>query len=588
MPNKARFRLRFIAFFILLFGVIFVGRLYFLQIVHGKDFREEAEGQYVATLPSIYDRGTIYFRGKDGKLIAGATLSGGYLIAINPKLITDPEAAYARIAEVIELPKEEFLAKAGKRDDPYEEIAMKVPEAQMERLKELKIPGLQAYRQTWRYYPGGALAAAVLGFVGHNESEFAGRYGLEAYYNDTLARRDENLYVNFFAELFHNLSETIFERGEQEEGDLVLTIEPSVQSYFEKELEAVASEWHSDETGGIIMDPKTGAIYAMAVDPAFDLNQYGKVKDPRVYANPIIQNVYEMGSIVKPLTMASGLDAGVVTAKSVYNDSGYVTLNNRTFGNFDGKARGPGTSMQEVLNQSLNTGVAFVVSQLGNQRFAEYFLKKFRLGEETGIDLPGEREGLMSNFSSTRDIEYATAAFGQGIAVSPISMAASLAILGNGGVSISPHVVEEIRYESGRVKKFSPNPSEQVIKKETSEEITRMLVAVVDDALLGGTVKIPEYSIAAKTGTAQIARSREQGGGYYDDRYLHTFFGYFPAYDPKFIVFLYTYYPKEAKYASHTLTHPFIRTAKFLLHYYNIPPDRDPNAEKVTRAMSGH
>lgn len=105
-----------------------------------------------------------------------------------------------------------------------------------------------------------------------------------------------------------------------------------------------------------------------------------------------------------------------------------------------------------------------------------------------------------------------------------------------------------------------------------------MLVTVVDKALLGGSVRVPEYSIAAKTGTAQIYRPSAEGGGYYDDRYLHTFFGYFPAYDPKFIVFMYTYYPKEAKYASHTLTMPFIRTAKFLLHYYDIPPDRPENA----------
>jgi cell division protein FtsI/penicillin-binding protein 2 len=227
-----------------------------------------------------------------------------------------------------------------------------------------------------------------------------------------------------------------------------------------------------------------------------------------------------------------------------------------------------------VLNQSLNTGVAFVVSKLGNQRFADYMLQKFHLGEETGIDLPGERQGLMSNLSSKRDIEYATASFGQGIAFTPINMVSALATLGNGGVVVTPHVVDEIRYTSGKVRKFTPNPPEQVLKPETSEEITRMLVTVVDKALLGGTVKVPEYSIAAKTGTAQIARPREAGGGYYEDRYMHTFFGYFPAYDPKFIVFLYTYNPKDATFASHTLTVPFMRTAKFLLHYYGVPPDR--------------
>jgi cell division protein FtsI/penicillin-binding protein 2 len=355
-----------------------------------------------------------------------------------------------------------------------------------------------------------------------------------------------------------------------------------VQAYLESELESVMKEWHSDQTGGIIIDPKTGNILAMAVNPNFDLNHFNKVENPRLYGNPMVEGVYEMGSIMKPLTMAAGIDAGVVNSASTYNDSGTITLNKKTISNYDGRGRGPGTTMQEVLNQSLNTGVAYVVSKLGNERFSDYMLKKYKIGEETGIDLPGEVQGLVGNLNSKRDVEYATASFGQGIAISPINMVQALSVLANGGYVINPHVVSEIRYSGGEVRKITPNPPEQVIKKETSEEITRMLVYVVDHALLGGSVKVPEYSIAAKTGTAQIARPRELGGGYYEDRYMHTFFGYFPAYDPKFLVFFYTYYPKNAEFASHTLTYPFIRTAKFLLNYYNVPPDRDPNGKRLT------
>ncbi len=577
MLGKSQTRLRILSGVIIFFALLFVARLYYLQVIHGKAYRNVAERQYVSTVANPFDRGTIYFRQKDDKLVTAATVNSGYLVSITPKLLVDKEESFKAMANIIHLSHDDFMAKAGKIDDPYEEIAKRVPDEEASALMKLKIPGVQIFRDTWRYYPGGSLAAQVLGFVGFGDegNELVGRYGVEFTYNDILSRHTDNLNINFFAELFSNLSDTLFDRNKEQEADLVLTIEPTVQGFLEKELQDVMEEWRSDFAGGIVMDPKTGDIFAMAINPTFDLNEYNKVNDVKVYANTSVQDVYEMGSTVKPLTMAAGLDAGVVTANTTYNDVGFITMNNKTSWNYDHVGRGPGTTMQTVLNNSLNTGVAYVVGKLGNQRFADYMTSKFHLGNETGIDLPGERQGLMTNLSSKRDIEYANASFGQGIAVTPINMTAALAILGNGGVTITPHVYDEIRYTNGKVKKFTPNPPEQVIKPETSEEITRMLVTVVDKALLGGTVKIPEYSIAAKTGTAQIARPNALGGGYYDDRYMHTFFGYFPAYDPKFIVFLYTYNPKnDATFASHTLTMPFMRTAKFLLHYYSVTPDR--------------
>jgi cell division protein FtsI/penicillin-binding protein 2 len=247
-----------------------------------------------------------------------------------------------------------------------------------------------------------------------------------------------------------------------------------------------------------------------------------------------------------------------------------MTLNGKKISNFDGKARGV-IPMQEILSQSLNVGAATIALKVGKDDFSKYFLN-FGLGNKTGIDLPNEATGMANNLKSGRDIEIATAAYGQGVAVSPITMATALSILANSGYVVKPHLVKEIDYANGKVKEIGLEKSGPFLKKETTDEVTKMLVKVVDESLLKGAIKMDRYSIAAKTGTAQIPD--HVNGGYYSDRYLHSFFGYFPAYNPKYLVFLFQVYPKGAEYASATLTEPFDQMAKFLIDYYNIPPDR--------------
>ncbi len=576
MKDPLTRRLRTVGIVVFIFAGIIIGRLFFIQVVGANFYRKEGNNQYVSVSGDNFDRGAIFFKEKNNTTISAASVKNGFLLALNPTLLSgDKEDIYKKLSSVVEIDKEDFLIKADKKDDPFEDIAHRLTLEQAETIKSFAIPGVKSQQESWRLYPAGSLASHLLGFVGYKGDKLAGRYGVEEYYEDVLRRGGEGeLLVNSFADIFLNTGKKIItgdaKRYIDKKGDVILTIEPKAQFFLEETLGKVMDKWDSSLAGGIIIEPNTGKVLAMAAKPDFDPNHYSDEADLSHFVNPNVESVFEFGSIMKPLTLAAALNDKVITPSTTYYDKGFVVLNGARIENYDGKERGV-VNMQEVLNHSLNTGAIFAMQQIGKDRFYDYLIK-YGFGDHTDIDLPGEVKGLISNLDSSREVEYATASFGQGIALTPIEMTRALSTLANGGKLMKPYIVDSITSPGALDIKIKPLKQGQAIEKEASEKITDMLINTVDEALLNGTVKLEHYSIAAKTGTAQL--SNPDGSGYYKNKYLHSFFGYAPAYDPKFLIFLYVKEPVGVRYASETLTYPFMDLIKFLLNYYEVPPDR--------------
>jgi len=583
--SKTKFfsSLNLINFIFICIACLFIYRLYDLQVVRGVEYRERIDGQYTQEeRGKSISRGDIFFTTKDDTRILAATLRPLYTVALEPRKIKNKEKLYREVSLVMDVSQEDFMHKASKSNDPYEEIALKIEKDVVQELKKIEEPGLVFVLQKERYYPGGDLASAVLGFMSFSGDVFSGSYGLEKYYDEILRRDKSVKTTNIFASLFSQKEDesnkTDIRKNIAKEGSLNLTIEPTVQTLLEKKLDGVVGKWSSKYAAGVIMNARTGEVVALATSDNFDLNT-----DTRHYRNYLIEDRLELGSIIKPLTVAVGLETEAITKDFSYNDTGKIVLNRYPITNYDKKRRGPFTGLQEILTQSLNTGVATIALAVGHKNFSDYF---YNLGfaEETGIDLPNEVYGLTSNLDSKKDVEIATASFGQGIAVTPMEAVRALASIANGGYLVTPYIVDSIEYGDLIPSKNIQNSyTEQIFSEEVAEQVREYMVNTVDDAETYKQFSNPNYAVGLKTGTAQIAKPT---GGYYDDRFLHSMVSFFPSdagpEEDQFIVLLYTVEPKRVRYSSTTLKFPMFDLTEFLINYYQLPPDRLRNIKPRT------
>lgn len=559
-----RFRVVLLCFTLLFAAIIL--RLFYWQVIRADELSMLGQKQYGRTLSSDPARGEI--RTSDEYPIVANKLS--YLLYINPKVVEDPVKTTDLISAALEMDPASISGKLS-QDLYYVSLAQGVDHEQKEKIEKYDLPGVGFDEQGVRLYPEASMAAHLLGFVGKDEDGFSkGYFGVEGYYDRQLRGRGRTSFLYFDA-LGRPIADAGLENMVSERGrNLVLNTDRVVQFILESELKKGMERYQADSVMAGIIDPKTGAILAMAAFPNFDPREYSEYED-KLYKNPFITNTYEPGSTFKPLVMASAIDAGVVKADTRCNICDKpIELGGFTIKTWNNEYY-PNTTMIDVIKHSDNTGMVFAAQSLGLDRLLKY-LEKFGIGRMTGIDLQGEVSPEIRPKDSWYPIDLATAGFGQGIPVTAIELLSAFSSLANNGIRMEPHVVSAIETDDGEMIKVEPKELGRTVSAKTSKVMTEILV----NAAAAGEAKwaAPKgYRIAGKTGTAQIPIA-----GHYDpSKTIASFIGFAPADDPKFVMLVVVDRPKTSIYGSETAAPIFFNVAKKLLLYYGIEPTEPIN-----------
>ncbi len=558
--------------------VILTGRYAYLQIAQGDELAQRMRDQsgYEFRIQSL--RGAILDR--NGKELAVSSMTKS--LFIDPNHVYDehrPEDIAADIAPLIGLTEQDILddiavgggfvwVKRRLEHDEYEAVRAVI------RAKGYS-DCLGFQNEAKRYYPNDALAANVLGFVGIDDK---GLDGVEQALDPLLKGevREERLTVDGQR---RPIFDSIFFSRRTYRGDYcktaVLTLDSTIQFMVEQELDRAMAENNPASITAVVMNPKTGEVLAMASRPSYNPNKFWDYP-PESWKNRAVSFIYEPGSTFKAIVAGAALEEGIVTPYQVFMDPGYVMVSGKRIQNWNNESYGAVT-FTDIVKNSLNTGFAQVGLSLGAQRLMHY-TRLFGFGEATGIDLPGEEEGILFKPESMLDSDIATTAIGQSIAVTPLQLVTAMSAIANGGTLMRPYIVREIRNPDGSIYE---ERQPQEIRTTLQHTVDRTLIGLLEQVVAtGGGAKaaVKGYRIAGKTGTAQ--KIRLDAGGYMEGRYIASFCGFAPVEDPIFTVLVMIDDPRGGNFYGGQIAAPVAsRIFTQLLRYAHVEPSSNPFTE---------
>lgn len=563
MAARTRFE-RTTVLFAIFFAVagFFMFKLFERQVLEHTQFAQAAEEQSTSVAAQPAQRGQILAQDKDGKLFALAVSDWQYQLAISPRQVKNAEKLVAALKEDLpSLDSADTLQKI-ESDKVYIPPIMKgIDGKTAERISGKGYAGVFMLPTLVRVYPDGPnIASQVLGFVG---ADSEGKYGVESTHDKALRGRagDEKSKRDSLGRLIDILGGKQAEAGK----DAILTIDYNLQFNVETKLREAIEEFKADAGQVVVMNPKNGAILALAAQPTFDPNKFTEVTagEQFKFLMPAASNVYEAGSVFKPLTMSMAIDMNLVQPDTTNTFGKSVTVNGKEIFNAEFDAFGTET-MTQVLENSDNVAMVWLSSQIGAEKEREYF-DKFGFGKKTGVDLVGEQSGRLPPKQEWNDLLRSTAAFGQGVSTTTLQLAAAYAVVANGGLTVTPHLVE--KYMLGdQVETVEVKPGNQVITPETAAKVREMLVSVVEKGH-GKRARVEGVKVGGKTGTAQVPNPE---GGYYEDRHIGSFAGLFPADDPKFVMVVRLDNPKTVRFAESSAAPTFGKIANYISNYYQL------------------
>ena len=551
--------------FLLLLGTALIGRLSYIQVFRHGFYKALAQGQQALPYVVKGERGNIFAQNKQGDLHTLATHETISLVFATPSEVETSQDTVKTLANILNIEESFIQEKLSHADSLFEVLKRKLTSNEEEKIIQASLPGIYLKEESVRRYPQEIFASHLLGFTNQDEQ---GQYGLEEYYQEELEGKE-----GFFTSI-RNVGGYLGAESREalrNGSNLLLTIDYNIQAQAEAILRREQPKLKFEQATIIVIDPSSGSIMALANTLGFNPNEYGGVEDLATFQNPAIQSLFEPGSVFKPLTMAGAIDQGTLKPETTYEDKGVVRIGGYKVLNYDERIWGI-RSMTEVLEFSINTGAVFAQQQLGNEKFLQT-LERFELFQLTNIDLAGEAYSQNQELKKGYDINFATASFGQGIAITPIQLVRAYSALANKGIMVKPYVVGK-RTEGIAEYETKPEFSLPVISPKTANLVTQMMVNVIENGF-SKRAKIPGYYLAGKTGTAQVPwSSLGQNKSGYSDKTIQSFVGFAPAYNPRFLILIKLNNPqtKTAEYSAMPL---FRELAKYIIDYLEIPPDYD-------------